>query len=502
MTTLIINTSEMKNTPYLNIILLLIHLNYLQKMICTMIKIRGKQMLCTLLTILALGLVSCKDNKDSSGVEPFDPSKPVLVSDFSPKTGGVGQNLVIYGSNFGNDPSKVHVFIGGKQAVVINVKGESLYCLVPEKAYSGEIEVKVDYGNQSVIAEASTNFDYQKKMVVSTLCGYRNERDDQGWHDGKFSTCTGFREDAIMMFDPKNSKHLYVIYDNSDYAKLINFEDSTVTTAFTKGMGQWNRMRSIDFTIDGQYMIISNDAGDRDAAVSILSRVSGFKDPQRLTENKQCNGASIHPVTGEMYFNSYEKGQFFRFDMNKFYSGSWDVKDYQELFKIQDNGWEYKIVMHPTGNYAYIVVINQHYILRTDYNWEKKKFNQPYVICGAARQKGWVDGVGTNARLGRPYQGIFVKNSDYTGKPDEYDFFFCEKDNHDIRKLTPEGKVTTFAGRGSESMNADKWGYVEGDLRRDARFRDPTGLAYNEEEKAFYINDNTNRRIRKIALEK
>ncbi|MCI1681698.1 MAG: IPT/TIG domain-containing protein [Bacteroides sp.] len=467
-----------------------------------LIKISGKHMLYALFTILVLCFVGCKDSEDDSEVDTFDPSKPVLVSDFIPKSGGANQRLVIYGSNFGNDPSKIHVYIGGKQAITIGVKSESLYCLVPEKAYSGKIEVIIDNGDQSVIAEAESIFNYQKTMVVSTLCGYRNERDDQGWHDGKFSECTGFGSDAVMMFDPKNSKHLYVVYDNSDYVKLINFEDSTVTTAFTRGMGQWNRMRSIDFTLDGEYMLIANDAGDHDAAVSILSRANGFKDPQRLTENKQCNGASIHPITGEMYFNSFEKGQFYRFDMNKFYSGSWNVKDYQELFKIQDNGWEFKIVMHPSGNYAYIVVINQHYILRTDYNWAEKKFNQPYVICGTARQSGWVDGVGTSVRLARPYQGVFVKNPDYKGKADEYDFYFVEKDNHDIRKLTPEGKVTTFAGRGSESLNGDKWGFVEGDLRKDARFRDPTGIAYNEEEKAFYINDNTNRRIRKIALEK
>ena len=124
-----------------------------------MMKISGRQMLWTLLAMLALCFVSCKDSEDSSEVQPFDPSKPVLVSDFTPKSGGVGQRLVLYGTNFGNDPSKVHVSIGGKQAVVISVKGESLYCLVPEKAYSGEIQVKIDYQDQALVADASTKFD-------------------------------------------------------------------------------------------------------------------------------------------------------------------------------------------------------------------------------------------------------------------------------------------------------------------------------------------------------
>jgi hypothetical protein len=267
-------------------------------------------------------------------------------------------------------------------------------------------------------------------------------------------------------------------------------------------MGNWDRLRSLDFTLDGEYMIISNDQGGvSDISTSILSRANNFKDPQAMTRYKQCNGASIHPVNGEMYFNSYEKGQFFRFDMERYFNHELGVNDYEELFKIQDNNWEFNIRIHPTGNYAYIVIVNQHYILRADYNWERKTFTQPYVVCGEARASGWVDGVGSKARLSTPYQGVFVKNSDYAGKADEYDFYFSEQQNHDIRILTPEGKVTTFAGRGSSSLNTNPYGFVEGDLRLEARFNQPTGLAYDEEHKTFYVGDLENRRVRKIALE-
>lgn len=34
-------------------------------------------------------------------------------------------------------------------------------------------------------------------MVVGTLCGYRNNNDDQGWKDGPFETCAGFRNDGF-----------------------------------------------------------------------------------------------------------------------------------------------------------------------------------------------------------------------------------------------------------------------------------------------------------------
>lgn len=469
--------------------------------------------LWTALAVLALNLVNCKDDSVDVSLEsitkvnakPYDPSMPVTITDFTPKEGGVGQRLVIYGKNLGNDPALIRVFIGGKEAKIIGVKGESLYCIVPEKAYAGNIEIFFRNGTEP-LATAATVFNYQRKLVVSTLCGYKNERDDQGWIDGKFNIVAGFREPAFMKFDPKNPQHLYITYDWGPGIYLVNFADSTVTQHLTSAAGNWNRLRSIEFSADGEYMIVSHDQWDPNGiSTSIMSRANGFKDPQILTLSRACNGASVHPVNGEMYFGGYEKGEFYRYDVmnSKPVVGSLGLgaKDYETLFLIQDNEWEFNIQIHPTGNYAYIVIVNRHYILRTDYNWATKKFSQPYLVCGEPRAGGWNDGVGSKARLNTPYQGVFVKNPDYEGMADEYDFYFTEMSNHDIRILTPEGKVTTFAGRGSSSINPNPYGYVNGDLRLEARFDRPSGLAYNENEKAFYVVDQMNRRIRKIALE-
>lgn len=461
---------------------------------------------CTVLAMIAICFVSCKDSNDGSGALPFNPSKEVVITDFLPESGGIGQRLVIYGENFGNDPSLINLTIGGKKANVIGLNNGGLYCLVPPQAYSGKIEISISKDDKTATAIAEKVFKYEKKMIVSTLCGYRNERDDQGWVDGPFSKVSGFRENCFLKFDPKYPELLYAAFDGNE-VRLINLKDSTVSTPITRSMGQWNRFRSIDFTPDGDHMIIANDFdgnGTNSLSVSILTRnqtTKLFENPQQLAAYKQCNGASVHPINGEMYFNSYEKGQFFRYDMENYYKGlTTTVKDYEELFKIQDNQWEFNIQIHPTGDYAYIVVVNQHYILRTDYNWVKKRFNQPYLVCGLSRNAGYVDGVGSVARLHTPFQGVFVKNPEYEGQTDEYDFYFTDKENQCIRILTPDGAVTTFAGRGSNG-NTNPYGYVDGDLRLEARFDQPTGLAYSEKEKVFYICDVVNRRIRKIGLE-
>lgn len=454
--------------------------------------------------LLILSFIGCAEDDPAEKIaQPHDPSQPVLVTDFIPKAGGVGQRLVIYGDNFGNDPEVIQVFIAGKEAHVIGVQGESLYCIVPEKAYSGTIEI---YINGELITTADQVFNYERKKVVSTLIGFKNELDDQGWIDGKFDVAAGFREPAYLKFDPQNPDHLYAAYDHGPGIYLIDFNDSTVSQHLTASAGNWNRLRSLDFSMDGHYMIVSHDQGDPNGiSTSIMSRTNGFKDPQILTTSRAANGAAIHPINGEMYFNGYEKGEFYRFDvMNSVPvvgAEGLGPKDYETLFLVQDNGWEFRIEIHPSGKYAYIVVVNQHYILRTDYNEATKKFSQPYLVCGEPRAAGWVDGVGSTVRLDTPYQGVFVKNPDYAGNEDEYDFYFTEQFNHDIRILTPEGKVTTFAGRGSSSINPNPYGFVDGDLRKEARFDRPSGLAYDEAGKAFYVLDQENRRVRKIALE-
>jgi DNA-binding beta-propeller fold protein YncE len=465
--------------------------------------IRGMTLALAVATALCFAGCGEDSNNDQVTPPPFDASQPVVISDFTPKEGSVGQRLIIYGRNFGNDVNIVHVFIGGKEAKVIGVAGDAIYCVVPEKAFAGNIEVRIGDAGNPKVAVSSDSLAYQRKMVVSTLFGYRNERDDQpNGNYADFTQATLFKNDSWLKFDPLNPNHLYVAFDGAELS-LIDLREQRFSRVLAKG-SNFDRIRSVDFTLDGQHMIIANDqGGTEDPSTVIMSRLNNFQDHQVLTRFRQCNGGSIHPVNGELYFNSYENGQFFRFDLEnaKYFGGTLDVKNYEELFKIQDVQWEFNIRIHPTGNYAYIVVVNRHYIMRTDYNWNLKKFTTPYLVCGESRTSGYVDGVGSSARLNTPYQGIFVKNPEYAGTTDEYDFYFADKQNHCIRILTPDGLVTTFAGRGSSSLNTDPWGYVEGDLRIEARFNQPTGLAYDESTNTFYVGDRENRRIRKIAME-
>lgn len=161
----------------------------------------------------------------------------------------------------------------------------------------------------------------------------------------------------------------------------------------------------------------------------------------------------------------------------------------------------YRLVLHPSGKYAYVLGSEKrHIIMRTDYNATTKRFGAPYTVAGVMGSASYADGMGTFARVNRPNQGVFVKNEAYVGnRPDGdvYDFYFVDENNHCIRILTPDGKVDTFAGR----ANGKTSGYANGEARQEALFNRPRAITYDEKRKCFYVGEVGNKVIRKIALE-
>ena len=452
--------------------------------------VKRRQIHWVLLGLIVLCLTQCKRSEVKTEVE-YDPSKPVVVTDFYPKEGGVGNNLVLYGENFGNDPSKIKVTIGGKTAKVVGVKNNSVYCVVPEKAYAGDIQVTILNDNKEELAkvEAKELFSYNRKLLVSTFLGkYYQVASDFQEKEGPFNDCGAFKGITWLTFDPKNHNHLYFTGDVNS-CRLIDFEKQYVSY-FVTGL---DRVSVINWRIDGdQDMIVShNHTSDTKNGNYIFTRQSNFLQKQPIEfYARGVNGTMVHPQNGELYYSRYRAGDVHRYDFA--------TKEDKMVFSNPYTGVAVYLVMHPSGDYAYMVEYEKHYIMRTDYDRAKRTFTTPYTVCGAAGTAGYADGIGTSARLNQPVQGVFVKNPEYeTQGGDQYDFYFCDKTNHAIRILTPGGRVSTFAGRGNNGTS----GYVNGDLRTEARFNSPQAIAYDEEKKCFYIGDAGNWLIRKIARE-
>lgn len=103
------------------------------------------------------------------------------------------------------------------------------------------------------------------------------------------------------------------------------------------------------------------------------------------------------------------------------------------------------------------------------------------VLAGKSEQIGFVDGKGSEARFSRPYGGVLL---------DDGSVLIADQGNHSIRKISPDGDVSTFAGKGQPGM-------VDGSLD-EAYFNFPQDLAVDENG-MVYVSDTGNHRIRRIS---
>jgi hypothetical protein len=95
---------------------------------------------------------------------------------------------------------------------------------------------------------------------------------------------------------------------------------------------------------------------------------------------------------------------------------------------------------------------------------------------------GSSDGIGTAASFNFPY-GVAVDNND--------NIYVADSFNHTIRKITTDGNVTTIAGTIGTS------GYQDG-TGSGAKFNQPQGLTVANDG-TIYVADTSNRRIRKVT---
>lgn len=456
-----------------------------------------KKMNIACLMFFCLGMFffhSCKDEAGNSN--EYDPGKPVEVTGFTPKNGSAKTRMHIYGKNFGTDVSRISVKIGGLPAKVIGSNGEIIYCLVPYRAIGGTVEVAV--GSDAEYITADESFVYQSKTVVSTLAGYVDPTGQKEVKDGPFDDC-GFEGPRWMTVDPENKHHIYMI-DASGVTgvsiRLIDLETRSISTILQRGQGNWDNMRQLEFSLTGDTLLIANERDvDKAIAVSYVTRANAFKRPQHLIYYRRNNTCGIHPVNGELYYNSRTTGEIMRYD--------WQTETSKVLYTLKSRDCQFFVFFHPSGNYAYMTIPNKKLIMKAEYDWENKTLKVANNFAGSDGQEGWQDGQGTNALLGNPMQGCFVKNERYVqeGKSDIYDFYFADQNAHCIRYVTPEGFVYTYAGRGSKGVNSNAYGYVDGDLLKEARFNQPVGIAYDEENKTLYIGDANNARIRTIVID-
>lgn len=453
--------------------------------------------------------VGCVDplKEDGPKVE-HDPNKPVTITSFSPDSGRVATQMLIYGQNFGSDASKINVTIKDKKAAVIGVNNEGtiIYCIVPsfvgtDIVHGGDVDygsVKVKIGSKEVVADKELRYTYTEN--VSTFLGFTDQDGNTAIVDGEFEKVQ-FQSPFWLAFDkptPEGTPRNFFLIEENNGLRFINMQEKKVETLFRTGNGV-GRPRTIAFTLDYDTMIVANDAGnwtDIGTVILVRDQISGrFPHNWKTVMNhKQCNGGAIHPLTNEYWFNSYDKSQVYKVKDRttipwKYGNASANNVNGSEglnyVFLVQDNQWEFNIQIAPSGSFAYIVSKNKHYIAKMNFNFSTGFFEKPTPFVGMQNKPGFLDGVGLNTQFREPQQGAF-DNQD--------NFYVCDGENNCIRKITPTGQVSTFAGRPGNP------GYSDGALR-DAQFDGPFGIIFDQNNQTFYVADRDNRRIRTIKVE-
>lgn len=103
------------------------------------------------------------------------------------------------------------------------------------------------------------------------------------------------------------------------------------------------------------------------------------------------------------------------------------------------------------------------------------------TLAGTAGLPGSKDGAGPNARFRNPWS-VAVDSAG--------NVFVADMSNNTIRKITPDGTVTTFAGQAGQDGTADGLG-------ASARFNHPFAVAVDNADNV-YVSDTANNAIRKI----
>jgi sugar lactone lactonase YvrE len=118
------------------------------------------------------------------------------------------------------------------------------------------------------------------------------------------------------------------------------------------------------------------------------------------------------------------------------------------------------------------------------HNHRVRKISSAGVVSTLAGSvSGAMDGTGSAALFNSP-QGICVDSNGVV--------YVSDFGNDYIRRISPSGQVSTFAGQ------AGSFGFADGPVN-NARFYSPVGIAVSPQATELYVADSDNHRVRKIT---
>jgi len=437
------------------------------------------------LMILTGFIISCSDDKEQNS---HDPGRPVILESFYPDSGGIATRVIISGSNFGQDTSKIKVYFNQKRAAVVTAQNHQLYVLTPKlPGEICELSVEVDGKKESF----DQTFKYKEQFAVTTLAGYPGSR---AFEEGSLSTASYGKVSHIAV---DTSMNVFVtearlfetgVFDHHPVMSMLNEKANQVSFLFQEA--QPNNHLTVP-TVHSKTQVVYVPVGvgyefyeldpsnmwygkKRQILHPTAEQQSmGMKDFATLTGDYKHSFA-FSRVDGMIYTRSY-KGQLIKIDPNTRVGQLVTITtpdipqsdSYLAFDPIDDN----LLYLSITGNHAIYT-----------YNLATKEIK---LFAGSRNKGGWQDG---------PKELAEFKNQRQITIGNDGNIYIADTGNQCIRMIDKDtGIVTTPIGLPGEK------GYVDG-TPEVAKFNSPYGIAtdkYND----IYIADQENRCIRKLTLQ-
>jgi hypothetical protein len=433
------------------------------------IKLRILSVIIAAVCLCAFIFVACNDEDKGGGKAKHDSSQPVVVTSFMPDSGRIMEMVILDGSNFGSDTSKIKVFFNEKAAKVLGSTGDAILVLVP-RLPGDTCVLTVEVDEQKAIAPKF--FYYKIEANASTFAGNGNTDLNTSSLDQ-----SQLRPIAIYADDEYN---LFVGTDDG-YLVRLNEKENTITVLATSAHGMMGHLQIDVDPKTGMLMMGGAGSGNRDRFLFLDPKLGWAPKSYYIKEwilepNASPPDADNHyhclycKADGYYYTIYYPEGSIVRINPD-----TWKA---QRIYRAVENYW-YGMAFHPKRPTELWLAADNGCLYKLDVTSPTSTFRK--LNIGAGFRDGRLDQA--------QFSGIRHIRFDEDGN-----LFVGDNNNHCIRKVdTQTNKVETVIGIPQAA------GFKDG-KKEDAQFRNPHGIAVDPDG-VIYVADWGNSRVRRVAVE-
>ncbi|MCE2994181.1 MAG: IPT/TIG domain-containing protein [Cyclobacteriaceae bacterium] len=432
---------------------------------------------------------------------------PLVVTSISPTTGPKNTAVTITGTGFSTITSANVVTLNGKVCPVTNATITSLTVTIPTDAGSGNLSVTVagktaqsglfTFIPDPILSITSIAPTTGAKNTTVTIVGAgfsTTAANNAVTINGKVCAVTNATDTQLTVtIPPAAGSGVIKVTTGTLTAESQTFDfifTTTVSTFAGSGEGsadgsgtsaQFKKPHDLVFDANGNLFVTDGD-NHKIRRITTTGDVSTFAGSSYGFTDGSGNTAQFQFIKGiaiDVNRNLYvadENSQRIR----KITSGG-------EVSTLAGNGSEGSgdntVGISAQFRYPSGVAVDASgniYVADKDNHRIRKIVPSGEVSTFAGSSEGAADGNGTSAQFKKPYDAVF----DASGN-----MYVTDSDNHKIRKITPAGEVSTFAG--------SSYGFSDGP-GATAQFQFIKGIAIDANGN-LYVADENSHRIRKIT---